>query len=99
MRTISFPLASLAALLFSLSIPSSVHAAEPIAGPADVVDGCIEPEDCLRAAVASDAPGTLPPTGRVAAKLDRLRRLQERHPGSVWAKRGAILTGLLLLEQ
>ncbi|HZS12409.1 MAG TPA: transglycosylase SLT domain-containing protein [Nitrospirales bacterium] len=32
-------------------------------------------------------------------KLDRLRQVQERHPGSVWAKRAALVSGLTLLDR
>jgi peptidoglycan lytic transglycosylase len=37
--------------------------------------------------------------GRVQAKIDRLKLVQEHHPGSIWAKRAGVLIGLLLVDR
>ena len=82
---------------------SSAHAsAEPsppsMSGTSDV---CEKVEDCFQAAAM--------PKERIGKafnkeqilllKLDRLQRLIERFPATVWAKRAGLLSGVLLLER
>lgn len=59
---------------------------------------CEEPEACFRWAVAGQR-SAISPDERVTVKLERLRQLRQRHPGSVWAKRAGVLTGVLLIER
>jgi len=64
-------------------------------------DMCERAEDCFQAAAS--------PKGRVGKtlnkeqvlllKLDRLQRLMERFPSTVWAKRAGLLSGVLSLER
>ncbi len=64
-------------------------------------DVCERAEDCFQAAAL--------PKGRIGKtlnkeqvlllKLDRLRRLMERFPATVWAKRAGLLSGVLSLER
>src|SRR5581483_2402578 len=57
--------------------------------PAQATETCVDAEPCFRAALGADR----------TVKLDRLRQVQERHPGSVWAKRAALVSGLTLLDR
>ncbi len=59
---------------------------------------CEEPEACFRWAV-SDQRSTQSPAGRITIKLERLRQLRQQHPGSLWAKRAGLLSGVLLIER
>lgn len=86
-------LSSLAALLV-FAIPSSTIAFEE--SPEDFSRACESAEGCFRAAVTLEA--TVPAQERTRVKIKRLQGVQERHPGSVWAKRAGLLMGLLLTE-
>jgi soluble lytic murein transglycosylase len=83
----------LAALLI-LSGPSSALS--------DQAEGaCESAEDCFRAAVTQVSPanGSLGRVDRAQLAIGRLKELQEKHAGSVWARRAGLLMGLLLSER
>lgn len=62
---------------------------------------CETAEDCFRAARAVTVPSkeTLTPEDRLWAQVERLHLMQERHPGSLWARRAGLLQGVLLAER
>lgn len=80
-------------------LSSSSYAANVIQDQADLA--CESAEDCYRAALNQAMPsGSAPVRGdRVQSAIQRLKAVQERHPGSTWAKRAGLLTGLLLAER
>lgn len=60
--------------------------------------GCEEAEGCFRAArLRTDL--TRGQDDPVQAEVARLNLVQERHPGSLWAKRAGLRIGILLAEQ
>ncbi|CAI4033440.1 Soluble lytic murein transglycosylase precursor [Nitrospira tepida] len=67
--------------------------------------GCEEAEGCFRAALAEQKNVTRSALNGVEGQskfdlqLDRLHLLMEKHPGSVWAKRAGLVTGVLLRER
>lgn len=67
--------------------------------------GCEEAESCFRAALAEQKNVTRSALNGVEGQskfdlqLDRLHLLMEKHPGSVWAKRAGLVTGVLLRER
>ncbi len=63
-----------------------------------VETSCEEPEACFRWA-AADQRAAMPAADRLSVKLERLRQLREKHPGSLWAKRAGLLTGMLMIER
>lgn len=94
------------AILFLLApcfvLSGSSYAVNVIQDQADLT--CESAEDCYRAAlnqVMQAMPsGSAPVQGdRVQSTIQRLKAIQERHPGSIWAKRAGLLTGLLLAER
>lgn len=64
-------------------------------------DGCERAEDCFQAAaLPKERLGkTLNKEQVLLLKLDRLQRLMERFPATVWAKRAGLLSGVLSLER
>lgn len=94
MRVLSF------VLLLSLAC-SSVSAEERTvpSGPVEATAGtCEEAEPCFRMALAPDA-SARSAEERLLRRLERLRRVVTRHPGSVWARRANLLMGALLIER
>jgi soluble lytic murein transglycosylase len=77
-----------------LLLPASTQSA-----PADLA--CESAEACFLAArgMAGSANGNGAADVRAQAQLERLRLLQERYPGSLWAKRAGVLSGLLLTQR
>jgi soluble lytic murein transglycosylase len=65
------------------------------------LDGCVSAEDCFVAAAwPRERLGSLLTREQVAAlKLERLRKVMEQFPASVWAKRAGLLSGVLLVER
>lgn len=63
-------------------------------------ESCAAAEDCFQAAVwPKERLGhTLTKDQVVALKLERLRRVIEGFPGSLWAKRAGLLSGVILIE-
>ena len=86
----------LVAVLAGYSQPAGAD--EGARPPESVENPCEVAEDCFRLALAPDA-AAVSAEERVARKLERLRRLMERHAGSVWARRANLLTGVLLIER
>jgi soluble lytic murein transglycosylase len=64
-------------------------------GPTD--RSCESAEACYRAAVMMEDVAA-PPQDRARRKIERLRLVALQDPGSVWAKRALLLTGLLSME-
>ena len=63
-------------------------------------DACATAEDCYATAVwPKERLGNALTKDRVGAlKLERLRRVLERHPASIWGKRAGLLMGVSLIE-
>lgn len=64
-------------------------------------DGCVSAEECFTAAVwPKERVGHALTRDQAAAiKLERLRRVMERFPDSLWAKRAGLRTGGLLIDR
>jgi soluble lytic murein transglycosylase len=64
-------------------------------------DGCDEPDVCYQGAASpKERLGKAFTKEQVLSlKLERLQRLSERFPSSIWAKRAGLLSGLLLVER
>jgi soluble lytic murein transglycosylase len=77
------------------------HAAQ-VAGPEQQqADGCGSAEDCFAAAAwPKERLGNVLTREQVAAlKLERLRRVMEQFPVSLWARRAGLLSGVMLIER
>lgn len=76
-------------------------AAQVLTGEAPAPDSCASAEDCFTAAVwPKERLGNQLTNEQVAAlKLERLRRIMEQFPASLWAKRAGLLSGVLLVER
>ena len=86
-------------LLFILALSSVPISAEEGAPPAASSDpSCETAEQCFRSALALDATA-VSADDRLARKLERLKQVTERHAGSLWARRAALVTGVLLIER
>lgn len=86
-------------LLFVLALASvPVSAGEGAQPPALIDIPCEAAEACFRNALAPDA-AAVSADERLARKLERLRRLTERHAGSLWARRANLVMGMLLIER
>ncbi len=85
----------LVAVLAGSALPAG---ADEGARPPEAAESCEAAEDCFRLALAPD-PAAVSAEERLTRKLERLRRLMERHAGSVWARRANLLTGVLLIER
>lgn len=89
-------------VLLAWALSPAVLSAEQLAVPASLLDApCETPEDCFRAAaLPKERLGNgLSRDQVVALKLERLRRVMERFPASLWAKRAGLLSGVLLVER
>lgn len=99
------PRVSAGVLLFTASLCAGsallAYAAQvPVAGP-PVSDVCGSAEECFaEAAWPKERLGNVLTKDQVGAlKLERLRRIMERYPASLWAKRAGLLSGVMLLER
>lgn len=65
------------------------------------VDVCDQPEPCFQAAALPKERlgNALTKEQVLALKLERLQRLMERFPDSLWAKRAGLLSGVLSIER
>ncbi|MSR24677.1 MAG: tetratricopeptide repeat protein [Nitrospiraceae bacterium] len=89
----------IACLLFMLALSFvPVSAEEGTPPPAPIDASCETAEQCFRNALAPDATA-VSADERLARKLERLRRLTERHAGSLWARRANLVMGVLLIER
>ncbi|MEK7337123.1 MAG: hypothetical protein AAB111_06560, partial [Nitrospirota bacterium] len=70
-------------------------------GDASAAGSCESAEECFAAAAQpKERLGNQLTKDQVSAlKLERLRLVTERFPGSVWAKRAGVLSGVLLVER
>lgn len=77
------------------------HAAQVAASERRHVDGCTQGEDCfIAAAWPKERLGNVLTRDQVVAlKLERLRRVMEQFPASLWAKRAGLLSGVILIER
>ena len=88
--------------LCSFVLPPSWVEAAQVASPNPQDPGsCESPEECFIAAAwpKERLGNTLTRDQVMALKLERLRRLTEQFPASVWAKRAGLLSGVLLVER
>ena len=71
------------------------------ATPGSVEDACDQPEPCFQAAAfPKERLGkALTKEQVLTLKVERLQRLMERFPSSIWAKRAGLLSGVLLIER
>ncbi|MGH7209439.1 MAG: tetratricopeptide repeat protein [Nitrospiraceae bacterium] len=62
---------------------------------------CGSAEDCFSAVRGQmvQAGGSAVDQEKFQSSIDRLRMVMERYPGSIWAKRAGLLTGVLLAER
>lgn len=95
------PAASSEASAASVSAPGPAASPVPAttATPTPAQAPCDEPERCFRDALG---PRPVPGAARVddaVQKVERLRPLLEQHPGSLWAKRAGLVSGVALRER
>jgi len=76
------------------------HAAQ-VAASEQQQDGCASGEDCFTAAAwpKERLGNVLTKDQVIALKLERLRRVMEQFPASLWAKRAGLLSGVILIER
>lgn len=76
-------------------------AAEPSASASNENETCSAPEVCFQAAaLPKERLGkALTKEQVLTLKLERLQRLMEQYPSTVWAKRAGLLSGVLLVER
>lgn len=90
------------AVFLGLSQPYPAHvlASQGTSGEASATGSCESAEECFFAAAQpKERLGNQLTKDQVSAlKLERLRLVTERFPGSVWAKRAGVLSGVLLVE-
>lgn len=93
-------LISVLLLALSASLPAHVLASQVSNGEASAVGSCESAEECFFAAAQpKERLGNQLTKDQVSAlRLERLRLVTEGFPGSVWAKRAGVLSGVLLIE-
>lgn len=81
--------------------PLASYAAQVTAPEQPNSDGCMSAEDCFTAAAwpKERLGNVLTKDQVVALKLERLRRVMEQFPASLWAKRAGLLSGVTLIER
>ncbi len=96
---IRYPLFRLLLVGVALCRASGAEAAQ-VAEPAPLEE-CLSGEDCFTASAwPKERLGNQLTKDQVAAlKLERLRRVMEQYPASLWAKRAGLLSGVLLVER
>ncbi|MGH8761382.1 MAG: hypothetical protein ACREVW_18055, partial [Burkholderiales bacterium] len=85
-------------LFLSALFSVSVSAEENTNAPVQIDPSCDTAEQCFRSALAPDT-DAVSVDERMARKLERLRRVVERHAGSLWARRATLAMGVLLIER
>jgi soluble lytic murein transglycosylase len=108
-RTVQGPLLGLAiglvaivALVIAEGLPSRAVLGAQVPTPAPpALDNCIVGEECFTTAAwpKERLGNVLTKEQVVTLKLDRLRRVTEQFPDSLWAKRAGLLTGVILIER
>lgn len=95
-------LAAVTALVGLIGVePVGVQAAQVSAPEQPAPEGCVSAEDCFSAAAwPKERLGTVLTRDQVVAlKLERLRKVMEQFPASIWAKRAGLLSGVMLVER
>jgi len=93
---------TLAALIAGEAATCNAAAAAQVADAGQQqVELCASAEDCFTAAAwPKERLGNVLTRDQVVAlKLERLRRVMEEFPASLWAKRAGLLTGVILIER
>ncbi|MDH4153016.1 MAG: transglycosylase SLT domain-containing protein [Nitrospira sp.] len=88
--------------LLGVVVPShATRAAQVVALEQTNHEGCASPEDCFLAAVwpRERLGNVLTKDQVVALKLERLRKVIEGFPVSIWAKRAGLLSGVILSDR
>ena len=77
------------------------HAAQVEASEQPLAESCTSGEDCFKAAAwpRERLGNVLTRDQVVALKLERLHRVMEQFPASLWAKRAGLLSGVILIER
>lgn len=84
------------------SIPfCDASSAQAASAEAQQAESCGEPDACFSSAAwpKERLGNALTRDQVIALKLERLRQVMERFPGSLWAKRAGLLSGVLSIEQ
>jgi len=84
-----------------LAVPvGNAYSATPAGAESQQTDQCAGAEECFAAAIwpKGRLGSALTRDQSVALKLERLRQVTERFPGSLWAKRAGLLSGVLSIE-
>lgn len=84
-------------MLWSVSLSAAEKAASS-AAPSPGSPNCETAESCFGAALAPDAEATSTDE-RVARKVVRLKRVVDRYPDTIWARRATLAMGALLIER
>lgn len=94
-------LPAICGILVISALASSTHADGGTAPDAAENEACDAPEACfLAGALPKERLGkTLTKDQVLSLKLERLRRLMERFPSTIWAKRAGLLSGVLLVDR
>lgn len=81
--------------------PQSASSAQAVGSEMQQVETCGSPEECFAAAVwpKERLGNTLTKDQVLALKLERLRRVMEQFPDSLWAKRAGLLSGVMLIDK
>lgn len=88
-------------ILVGSGSPPSASSAQVVGSDVQQVETCGSPEECFAAAVwpKERLGNTLTKDQVLALKLERLRRVMEQFPDSVWAKRAGLLSGVMLVDK
>ena len=97
---VSMVVFTLVLALARVSVPDA-QGAQVAASEQGSTENCASAEDCFHAAVwPKERLGNTLTKDQVAAlKLERLRRVMEGFPGSLWAKRAGLLSGVILIDR
>ena len=81
--------------------PPSASSAQVAGSELQQGDSCGSPEECFAAAVwpKERLGNSLTKDQVVVLKLERLRRVMEQFPNSIWAKRAGLLSGVMLIDK
>lgn len=88
--------------LFGVFVPAhDAHTAQVAALDQPNTENCASPEECFLAAVwpRERLGNALTKDQVVALKLERLRKVMEGVPASLWAKRAGLLSGVILADR
>ena len=88
-------------ILVGWMAPPSASSAQVVGSELQQGDKCGSPEECFAAAVwpKERLGNTLTKDQVLALKLERLRRVMEQFPDSLWAKRAGLLSGVMLVDK